>query len=162
MRKELTHILGGFLIISSFYHSDMGLLPLLTIIPIVLVSLGVERENYLLQYSGLIAMTLLSSYFIKHTGLGNIFNLIQFITSFVFPLVVYWMVVLSIDLHFDLKASMVGASYFSVTVITFYIFIRSLSVSEYLLSAENPGPMALAFSAVTIMVLIPFYILINR
>jgi len=162
MRKEIVHLIGGFLIVSSFYHSDMGLLSLLTIIPIVSVSIGVDKEVYWVQYTGLIIATLLSSYLITHKGLANIFYLIQFITSFVLPLVIYWKVVLSFDLHFDPKASVLGASYFSVTVITFYGLIEFLNVSDYILSVENPGPMALAFGAVTLLVLIPYYIVVSR
>ncbi|MGM0405537.1 MAG: hypothetical protein ACQEQM_05285 [Thermoplasmatota archaeon] len=162
MKKELTHLLGGFLIISSFFNSDMGLLPVMNIIPILLVSFGVENEKENVQYIGLISMTLLSSFLIIPAGLGNTTFMLLFIISFVLPLMVYWKVVLSFDLHFDLKASVLGMVYFIFTVITFYALIYLLNINEFILAAENTGPMALAFSATVILVLLPFYMSVNR
>ncbi|MFO7791365.1 MAG: hypothetical protein R6W73_00080 [Candidatus Saliniplasma sp.] len=162
MKKELIHLLGGFLIFSSYYHSNMGLLPLLNIIPILLVSFAVEKENQVLEYAGLIGTSLLSGFFITHTGLADTLYLTLFITSFVLPFIVYWKIVLSFDLHFDLKASILAAAYFSATIVTFYALIDYLDISEFILAEGNTGPMALAFSAVTIMVLLPFYISVNR
>lgn len=162
MKNELVHLLGGFLIFSSYYHSQMGLFPLLNMIPILLVSLAIEREKDRLMYTGLITTTLLSGFFITHTGLANTLYLTSFILSFALPLTIYWKVVLSFDLHFDLKASILATTYFIGTIITFYTLIDYLDVSEFILAEGNTGPMGLAFSAVTIMVFLPFYIAINR
>ncbi|MFW6141486.1 MAG: hypothetical protein ACOC53_02880 [Candidatus Saliniplasma sp.] len=162
MKKNMVHLLGGFLIFSSFYHSNMDLMPVMTIIPILLVSFAVEKERDELQSIGLIAATMVSSYFIIQMSLGNTLYLLLFTLSFVLPLTLYWKVVLSFDLHFDLKASILAVSYFSVTIITFYLIIYYLNVGEYILSEGGFGAMALVFSAATILVLLPFYASINR
>lgn len=162
MKRELTHIIGGSLILSSFLNSDMGILPILNIIPILLVSFAVEKENEGLQTVGLIGMTTLSSYFIVTISLGDMISLIFFMISFVFPLILYWKVVLSFDLHFDPKASVLALAYLSATIVTFYALIHLLNIDEFILAPENTGPMSLAYSAIVIMVLIPVYISINR
>ncbi|MFW5898503.1 MAG: hypothetical protein ACOCT7_01460, partial [Candidatus Saliniplasma sp.] len=95
MKKNMVHLLGGFLIFSSFYHSNMDLMPVLTIIPILLVSFAVEKERDGLQSIGLIAATMVSSYFIIQMSLGNTLYLLLFTLSFVLPLTLYWKVVLS-------------------------------------------------------------------
>jgi len=162
VKKELTHLIGGLLMLSSYYHSSRGFLPLLTIIPILMVSFATEKEKNQLEYIGLVGTTLLSGFFITHTTLGNTISLSLFILFFVLPLTIYWILVLSSELYFDLKAASIAISYFGVTIISFYALINYLNISEFIFAEGNTGPMALSFSAMVIVVLLPFYISINR
>lgn len=158
-RNIIIHFLGGLIVLSSVYHSEHNFLSLILIAPISLSSLGIHLDKPELYLSGLVATSLIGPLLLAQHGMEDIVTLTIFVFTFLLPLLIYWGVVLSEKISFDLLAALTAAFYILACLLLFYFLIFMTNVNEYLLSIGNKAPQTLVLIASALIVYIPIHAL---
>ncbi|MEF8832230.1 MAG: hypothetical protein V5A66_01785 [Candidatus Thermoplasmatota archaeon] len=159
MKKEdiIIHLLGSLLTLSILYHS-YSLYSILVVVPFVLVSYSVQKNEHRLLFPSLILATLAPPFFIATGSMNEIFSLLIFSITFALPLFLYWTTVLLNNTKLDWKALGFALSYVVITILAFYSFPVLLEISEFILSPENRGVQTLLFFGAGMIVAIPFHV----
>ncbi len=160
-RDAVIDALGAAIVLSVLYHSREGTLALVVILPVVMVSLGRRMEDKRIQLVGLGAVSLLVPYFVSSHSMGELFPLIIFIITLVTPLVAYWGLTLSCVVVPEPVATIGSIVYTIMVLLTFYIFTLFFRIGEYILDPGNMAPQALMLIALSLLVLMPYYIYVE-
>lgn len=162
MRGKYIHFMGALVVLSVIYNSYSDIISLLVVIPVFITSAGVWEKVEEVKIGGLVGTTLFISYLVEPSSMNDIWTLLTYIISTVLPILAYWMIVLKVDLFFDLKASIAASTYFVSTMVLFYSILILTEVDEYLLEAGNNAPQSLVLTAVVLLLFIPFNALADR
>ncbi len=159
-RNVLIHMLGAILAVSSvFRYFDKTKLIFLTA-PILLVFISVFVELEKERYSVILLAvgTLSIPYFAVQNNMTDFYPLFIFIITFVTPLMIYWIVLLSPTVYFNPKGLFLSASYLGLSITIFYSIIFIFNISDYILAEENSGPQALVFIGSALLAMIPYHV----
>jgi len=157
-RNVLIHLLGIILSISAILHSFDNYWTVLIIIPYIIVSISVELEFEKISIISLVAGTLITPFFINPNFMVDFIPITIFIITFIIPVIVYWILVLSPTINFNRKGIFLTASYFGLSIIMFYSVIFIFNISDYILAEENAGPQALVLISSALLAMIPYHI----
>jgi len=161
-REVPIHAFGGLLLVISSLSWGVNIIPVLVGISVLFVSLGVRWKNDYPVLAGLLLVSFAYPYIPGTLNIGQIFHVSRALFITVFPLIIYWVLVLDKTLYPNKKAIAISSSFFAASLMSFYILILSLGLQEYLLSPENIGPQILFLSACTLSVFLPFHIMIKH
>ncbi|MGM0510402.1 MAG: hypothetical protein ACQESD_04665 [Thermoplasmatota archaeon] len=150
------NLIAGIFMVALLYHSE-GYFPLITLIPLGLVSIGYHFDRESLKNIGLAASTITVAVFLKNYSMGDLYSLLIFIPTLIVPLNVYWGAVLSPRSSNDITTSLVALSYLALVPTVFYLLIFLLKIDTYVLSVENLAPQALILSALAAILFIPYH-----
>lgn len=159
-RNMLIHMLGVILSVSAIFQSLDNLSMTLFAAPILLatISILVEFEREKLSILILAGGTLMTPYFTDQNYMTDFYPLFIFIVTFVAPLIIYWIVLLSPTVYFNPKGLFLSASFVGLSVTLFYSIAFLFEINDYLLAEENAGPQALVLIGSALLAMIPYHI----
>ncbi|MFW6196691.1 MAG: hypothetical protein ACOC5D_05075 [Thermoplasmatota archaeon] len=159
-RNVLIHMLGAILAVSSViqYFDNTSFVILAAPILLIMISLFVELEKERLSIIILAIGTLSISYFAVQDNMTDFYPLFIFLVTFIAPLIIYWIVLLSPTVYFSAKGLFLSASYLGLSVTVFYSIIFIFNISDYILAEENTGPQALVLIGSALLAMIPYHV----
>ena len=159
-RNVLIHMLGGILAVSAIMQSFNNYSLVIFAAPILLASISVFVELEKEKFSVIIltAGTLSIPYFAVQNNMTDFYPLFIFIITFVTPLMIYWIVLLSPTVYFSPKGLFLSASYLGLSITVFYSIIFIFNISDYILAEENTGPQALVLIGSALLAMIPYHV----
>lgn len=159
-RNVLIHMIGVIISISAIFQSyknDWSWI-IFTPLIIILISIFVELNKEKISIITLAVGTLAIPYFAEQNCMDDLYPLFVFFISFIAPIMVYWLVLLSSTIDYHPKGLFLSASYIGVTITIFYSLILIFNISNYILSEENAGPQALVLIGAALLAMIPYHI----
>ena len=157
-RSMLIHMIGVIISISAVIQSYKNDWSLIIFAPIflLLISIFVELDKENISIIILAGGTLAVPYFAEQTSMDDFYPLFVFFISFIAPIMVYWLVLLSPTINFNAKGLFLSASYMGLTITIFYTLIFVFNINDYILSEENAGPQALVLIGSALLAMIPY------
>lgn len=151
------HVFGALIIISVFYHST-SIFSLLVSIPVLLISYSVEQEIEWLSLLSLSMGTLYIPFFVSFGSMNEVLFFLAFLITFLLPLSIYWILVLSTEIDFEIGWKGLGfmISYPISIVLVFYLLSFSPRLADYLFSPEYKGPQAIILVGLGLLLIIPY------
>jgi len=159
-RNVLIHMLGVIISISAILQSYENDWTVIIFAPVILflISLFIELKKENISIIILAGGTLVIPYFAEQNYMSDFYPLFIFIITFVAPLMIYWIVILSPAVDFNPKGLFLSASYLGLSVTIFYSLIFIFNISDYVLSEENRGPQALVLIGSALLASIPYHL----
>ena len=157
-RSILVHLIGAILAVSAIIHSYEGYTSFLLLLPFILISVSVELKEDKYSMMILAGASLILPYFFDQNYMTDYFSIAIFITTFIAPFIIYWIVILSTTINLNSKGLLLSASYFGLSISLFYSIIFLLNISDFILAEENGGPQALVLIGSILLAMIPFHI----
>ncbi|MFP4050575.1 MAG: hypothetical protein ACLFVB_02410 [Thermoplasmata archaeon] len=159
-RNVLIHMLGVILAVSALMQSfdNPSLVLYAAPILVILISVFVELEKESISILLLAGWTLSIPFFATQNNMTDFYPLFIFIITFIAPLIIYWIVLLSPTVYFSAKGLFLSASYVGFSVILFYLIIFISNINNYILAEENTGPQALVLIGSALLAMIPYHV----
>ncbi len=157
-RNILIHLLGIILSISAILHSFDNYWTVIIVIPYIIVSISVKLNLEKISVIPLTAGTLIIPFFISPNSMNDFIPITIFIITFITPLMIYWILVLTPTINFNQKGIFLTASYFCLSIIVFYSMTSIFNITDYILAEENSGPQALVLIGSALIAMIPYHI----
>ncbi|MFW5927857.1 MAG: hypothetical protein ACOCSL_01545 [Thermoplasmatota archaeon] len=159
-RNVLIHMLSVILAVSALMQSfdNPSLVLYAAPILVILISVFVELEKENISILLLAGGTLSIPYFAVQDNMTDFYPLFIFLVTFIAPLMIYWIVLLSPTVYFSAKGLFLSASYLGISITVFYLIIFIFNISDYILAEENTGPQALVLIGSALLAMIPYHI----